>query len=199
MKSVGEWGIFFLHRSNMTCSKTCWKGLGKPSILNSCQLSTLPSLLFYTWGLCWLTIFSTADLPDEIFVIEAIKGHRSINQSVKQYTKGPAVNLKYRDNECEAQESWSPPFSLPLAPQEQHHVQLRLLMGKPVSNIWLTTNESKQRQLENFQYGKDPSRPTCAITLALRLTLKNIIIKDIPIPPQKSWPFLPLGLCKVVH
>lgn len=179
--------FFILQHSDI---KTFWKGLGKPSILNSSQLNMLPLLLFHTWGLCWLTIFSTADLPDEIFVIEAIKGHRPVNQSVKQYTKGPAVNLKHRDNACEAQECWSPPFSMPLAPQEQHHIQLCLLMGKPESNICLSTgkaNESKWRQLENFQYGRDPSEPTCAITLAWRLTLKNIIIKDNPIPPSYLW------------
>lgn len=50
-----------------------------------------------TWGLRGFPIFTTADLPDEVLVIETIKGHRSVNKSVKQYAQGPAVHLKQRE------------------------------------------------------------------------------------------------------
>jgi hypothetical protein len=50
-----------------------------------------------TWGLRGLPVLSTADLPNEVFVIETIEGHCSINESVKQHAQGPAVHLEHRD------------------------------------------------------------------------------------------------------
>lgn len=38
-----------------------------------------------TWGLRGLPVLSAADLPNEVFVIETIEGHCSINESVKQH------------------------------------------------------------------------------------------------------------------
>lgn len=96
-----------------------------------------------TWGLRGLPVLSTADLPNEVFVIETIEGHRSIYESVKQHAQGPAVHLEQRDgtersSEAVSGTSSNPSASQPVSSHPQRPQELNVAPGTqvPTPTAW---------------------------------------------------------------